>query len=486
MNILLIKLPQDLSSVFHIMPPLGLGYLSSSVKSLGVHVEIIDCLQRNINHEDLIKIISQSNPNVIGFSCYTHDLYQIKLISAYIKKYIPKIKYIVVGGPHSSSAPEHTLQYLPDVDFAFKGEAEYGFRYLIECISKIKNYHVNIDCEELRNIPGLVYKNEDGVIKVNPQFFTDNLDALGFPDWELINPRDYFKSCHGVFYKNHRFTTIFTSRGCPQNCYFCTAHNIMGKRTRRRSAKHIIEEIKLLRDRFGIHEIHILDDNFTSEKEYILEFCQKLRESKLNIVWACPNGVRLDSLDEEMLSCMKNSGCYSVSLGIESGVQRVINLMNKDIEIEQVRKKLKLAKKHKLAATGFFIFGYPGEKKEDMLATIKLSKELPLDAADFSNFLPLPGSIIFKQLFGDDGLHSINLSAFSSPAHIINYSGNPQEDKIRKYIIRKAYFEFYLRPLILIRLLVRLRSIFQVYYILKRLVEYLCPKRIPARGKAYA
>jgi radical SAM superfamily enzyme YgiQ (UPF0313 family) len=422
----------------------------------------------------LLKRIAARAPAMIGFTVYSHDLPIVQRISAFIKNNISKKIYIAVGGPHPSIAPQHTFDYLQNIDFAFQGEAEEGFSKLVGHFLSGGKASGENDFEVFSSIPGMVYKEGSGVLRANPKHYTDELDRFGFPDWDLIGPTRYFKTCHGVFYKHGRFASIFTSRGCNQSCSFCVAHGIMGRKIRRRSVHHVIGEIKMLQNKYGIREFHILDDNFTARKSYVIDFCKALIDSGIRIAWACPNGVRLDSLDEEVLDWMKKSGCYSITAGIESGSQRVLDSMNKNLKLSRSEQVLRLIKRKGFRTAGFFILGYPGETEEEMLATIRFSTKLPLDVADFSNFIPLPGSEIFEQMCGTHSLYHTDMTIFSSPANIVeNVSGT----ELKRAIIRKAYRDFYFRTGILINLLLRVRSLYQVYYILKRLVRYFNPQR---------
>lgn len=474
MKILLIKPPQDRRAFYHIIPPLGLGYIASSLKRLNVKVDIIDCLGKNFRNRDLFKYIKDQDPDIIGFTTYTHDLNNIKVITSYIRNEMRSRVTIVVGGPHPSSCPEHTLNYLSQVDFAFKGEAEIGFSMLVEYLQRFGlDNKLNIHSSYLSQIPGLIYRQGQKYIRVNSQCFLDDLDSLGFVYWDLIKPQNYFKSCHGVFFKSTRFAPIFATRGCPKDCYFCASHNIMGKKIRRRSVRHIVDEIKYLRNNFKINEFHFLDDNFTSDRKFVMTFCKTLLEENINIYWSCPNGVRIDTLDEEMLDLMKQSGCYSIFVGLESGSQYILNEMQKGLGIPFIRDKVRLIKEKKFNIAGFFILGYPGETKEHMIETIKFAKALPLDIADFSNFLPLPGTPIYQRLFEEGKLNKINFESICSPANIVTIYDGIKEKKMRRKMIRKAYFEFYLRPKILIKLLSKVKSKHQIYFIFKRLFDYL-------------
>ncbi len=472
MKILLVRPPQGQESVFHIMPPLGLGYLAAAVRDLPVDVEIIDSVQAGYGESALMRRIRSEEPDLLGFSVYSHDLEAVQKMSRAIKRDFLKKPCILVGGPHPSIAPQHTLDFLADVDYAFQGESEDGFaslvRHMLAC-KRSADYDTSVF---LSSVPGMVFRGRNGVHHVNARIFANDLDRLGFPDWRKIPPTRYFKTCHGVFYRNKRFAPIFTSRGCDRTCSFCAAHGVMGRRIRRRSVAHVVEEIEMLVRQYGVGEIQILDDNFTADKGYVIDFCKKLIDAGLRIAWSCPNGIRIDTLDEEMLNWMKRSGCYSVFVGIESGSQRVLDLMRKGLKIVQIEKTICLIKKIGFFTTGFFILGYPGETEQEMERTIRFARGLPLDAADFSNFMPLPGSEVFEREYGLDRLATMDMKMFSSPANIVE--GAPGVGLKRK-MIREAYGAFYLRPKVLFSLLGRIRSPYQVFFILKRLVLYLNP-----------
>jgi anaerobic magnesium-protoporphyrin IX monomethyl ester cyclase len=474
MKTLFVRLPQDRKTLFHIMPPLGLGYLSSSLSksNLNIEVNFIDCVLNDFSYKDLFNAIRDLEPNVICFTVYTHDLDSIKIASSYIKENISRKVVIIVGGPHPSVAPRHTLDYLESVDFAFKGESEIGLPILIKYLMN-NNWKLDTHDELLDQIPGLARRGDGNCIKINKQIFVEDLDSLGFPDWKLLNPRKYFKTCQGVFFKSNLFAPMFATRGCPQYCGFCAANHVMGRKIRKRSVGHIIEEILFLKHEFQIKEFHFLDDNFTSDRSFIISFCKEISKRNIDIFWCCPNGIRIDSVDEEMLDFMKKSGCYSISLGIESGSQVVLDRMNKGLKIHQIRSSVNLIKSKDFDTTGFFIIGYPGETKNDMRETIDFAKSLPIDVADISNFIPLPGTVASRDVLKDGCLEKKDFGRFSSPSYVADTSLGFSYKKMQKKMIRRAYLEFYLRPRILVKLLLRIKNKYQIYFILKRIFAYL-------------
>ena len=315
-KVLLLKMPD--SAKYVITPPLGIGYIAAYLRKNGNRVDFIDLTNERMTDEDFVDFIKSKSYDYIGIQLYSYQLNLVKKYSKIIKRHLPFSK-IVVGGPHSSSEPEHTLNYLHDVDYAIRGEGEKSFANLV-------NAGANPSKEQLERISNLVYKQE-GKVYVNSVELEDNLDVFSMPDWELINPHKYALAPQGIFVKNSPVAPISITRGCPYRCTYCAGFVIMGRKIRRRSIDNVFAEIKYLYDKLGIREIHIIDDNFTFFRPLVIEFCEKILRENLKIFWACPNGVRVDSLDKELLQLMEKSGCVSFGLGIESGSERILKKM---------------------------------------------------------------------------------------------------------------------------------------------------------------
>ena len=302
--------------------------------------------------------------------------------------------------------------------------------------------------------------------------FIENLNKLEYPAWELLHPDKYPFAPSGAFAKNKKIASIITSRGCPYSCTFCAASKISGTKIRKRNIENIIGEIKLLRKKLGIKEIHIIDDNFTNDRSFVIDFCQTLIKEGINISWACSNGVRLDSLNEELLKLMEKSGCYSLLVGIESGTQRILDHMNKKVTIATMREKIKLIKtKTNIRITGLFILGYPEETLKDIEATIKFSTELKLDRASFNNFMPLPGSDIYKELEANGELDGLS----GDEIYLYNAQYAPKSMSLRelKNLQLKAYFKFYFNLRVILGLIRETKSLLQIKLIFLRFLRIL-------------
>lgn len=459
MKILLVK-PHSLSD--HIQAPLGLGYLASALRP-GHNVRILDCLKEGITSpRELVEALISFQPDILGLQCYTFHRRFINDVLKEVKK-LNKNIICVVGGPHPSVQPEETLGYFGDcLDFGFAGEAEVGFRRLVEALS----------CGEkdFSSIPGLIFRDK-GAVKVNPAEFVDDLDSLGLPSWDLMRPETYPEAQHGAFYRKFPIAPIIATRGCPYPCTFCAGNKIAGRRIRKHSVKYILGQIMMLYADFGIREFHIVDDNFTFEIDYAKELLRGIIALKLDISWATPNGVRLDRLDDELLSLMKKSGLYLISLGIESGSDRVLKLMKKGTTVSRIESAVKLIREHGLEIAGFFILGYPGETKEEIEETIRFSRRLGLIRANFFTFLPFPGTESFKMLEENGELANVDWDNFyfaSAP-----YVSRELSREDLKRLQRKAFLRFYFRPGIFFRNIAQIKSWRHFGFLLKRFYHWI-------------
>jgi radical SAM superfamily enzyme YgiQ (UPF0313 family) len=453
MKVLLVQ-PKNRSYV--IMPNLGLGYLAAILRQSGHEVAILNCLLEKLSAKDFKERIPAISPDVIGFQLFSYDLNIVKEYLVAARETIPNVT-LVAGGPHPSGDPEGTLSYLPELDYVFKGEAEIGFPLLLRRLAG--------DDLPVAAIPGLAYYVDSGKIRTNPPAFVQNLDTLPMPAWDLLQPETYPEAPHGAFTRSFPTAPIITSRGCPCHCTFCAGQTINSRQMRMRSLESVMNELTLLHGR-GIREFHIEDENFTINKERTLKFCRLLEQQNLGMSWSLPSGVRIDSLDAEMLDAMEAAGCYSMALGIEFGSDRVMTLTCKELDTATVEARLGLFKGRKIKTTGFFLFGIPGESIREIEATIDFSLRLPLDRAQFNNFIPMPGSTLWDKLKKDGKLDEVSWDRFF--VHDVAYSRGGIASGCLKRLQRKAYISFYLRPRIIRGLISEIRSWRHLLFLIKR------------------
>jgi len=269
---------------------------------------------------------------------------------------------IIVGGPHTSVSVDTIPEF---VDYVVQGEGE-------RAVLKIINGEVK----------GRIIREER--IK--------DLDSLPFEPWDIFTKLPYDYTCPWMDIKP--IFTMNTSRGCPFNCAFCSVGSIWGKQYTYFSADRIIYEIEYLINNFNAKGIYFREDNFTLNLKRITEFCEKLMKKNINIQWACET--RVDNLTENLIKLMSAAGCRAVYLGVESGSQRILDSLNKNITVEQIEEAIYLCKKYNIKTYCSLITGVPGETFEDYLQTKKLMDRLKPYSYGFNVFVGIPNSFLYE------------------------------------------------------------------------------------------
>jgi len=340
----------------------GLAYLIPQIKKIkGVKIEIFDFNNSNPNIEDI------KDFDLVGISIksFTQDP-GLEII----RKIKDKNKLIMTGGPHLIIDGYNFIKQNKDIDIAIIGEAE---ETVVDLIKNIKN---------LKKVKGIYYRDKNKVMKTETRKFIDNLDKLEFPDFSYFNTRI-------------KVYPLVTSRGCPFNCTYCSVNLVSGRKWRFRSVNSVIKELKHAIKKYNIKEFDIIDDDFTLDMNRAKEFCKALIKENLNLKWSCPNGIRADKVDYELLSLMKQSGCHSVSYGIESGDPYVFEKINKGETLEQVKEAIIMSKKLSFYVQGKFIIGLPYSTKKTFKNSLKFALSLPLDEANWNMLVPYPGTQVY-------------------------------------------------------------------------------------------
>jgi len=458
MKILLVR---PVSDTYIISPPIGLGYIAAAIRKTGINPHILDCAKERLTLPGFRNFIENFKADIIGFQVWSCDLPQVQQSLKIIKEHNKKT-VTIIGGAHPSGDPQESLKYFTEADFGFRGEGERGIALLIRKL-------LGDDPIEFESIPGLIWRNNNE-IKFNPLSLVTDLDSLGFPAWDLMPPNEYPYAPHQGFAKAFPIAPIISTRGCPFDCSFCASHSINGRKVRFRTVGHVLEEMDLLQNEYGVKEFHFEDDNFTISKEYVKKFCNALKKRGIDTYWHCSSGIRLDSLDVETLRIMKDSGCYTFTVAIESGSDRVLKLMRKNLSVETVRKQIKMMNQAGCKPTGLFMIGFPGETRDEIKQTIKFAKSLDIKRAQFAIFHPMPGSKIWDELKARGRLQALDWSKIK-PSEVA-YLSNISEKKLKRYQ-RNAFLTFHLRPRILWYQLSEINSLENFMYLLKRIFSML-------------
>lgn len=385
---------------FYILP-LSLGYLKSNVSD--VHsVKILDCSMAGLFADSprFKKEIQDFEPDVVGVSSSMHTCNEGIIATKTVKSINSNI-ITVMGGPHPSIFAEKVMQNR-SVDYLFRGEAELSFSAFIDQLETEKNF---------TSIKGLVYRKSADII-INEINLESDLDKVLIPDYESIKINEYAE--HGYSYGGlyGKSAPIWVTRGCPYSCSFCAASQINGKYIRRHSIRYVVNWIDHLYQNFGIRQFAIIDDNFTFDSKYAKEFCRTIigligeGRFREEIYFATPNGIRIDMIDDEMLSLMKKAGWQSISVAPESGSRKTLKRMKKNIDPDIVPGVIRRIKAAKLDVRAFFMIGYPGEGGDDIKQTIQLIRKCHIDGLILGRFLPIPGTHIFDELVSDKEITS--------------------------------------------------------------------------------
>ena len=456
MKIILINPPQTFAKSWvaaGVNPPLGLMYLSVSLRNNGYDPRIIDAVVeapdnifqidgglsgRGLSFKDIILRIPK-DAGLIGITnLFSFSYPLVRQLTHEIKKNFPE-KKIVLGGAHPSATPIETVSE-SSIDFVIISE---GDLTIVELASNIDNPTA------LSKIDGLAYKSENGKPVFNPKKrFIEDLDSVSFPDRNAVPLELYYEigSPHGPC--QGRWTPILSSRGCPYQCTFCTP-NLWDRRYRVRSAKNVLDEIEQCKNEFNITEYLFEDENFTINKKRTLEVCNTIINKNLNIRWQTPNGIRASVTDEEMLEVMKKSGCHHITVAPESGSERVLKeIIKKQQDKNDVTTVVKHASKIGLKTAAYFVSGLPGETVEDVEMSIDYACTLAkkgLDEIAFSRFVPLPGSELYEKLVRErkfDGSW-LKLTATDDLSPEESFSEHISTEELNR-LRKKAYLKFYL------------------------------------------
>lgn len=447
----------------HGSPPLGLGYIAAVLEKNGFTVSIFDFNQKRHLSDDMASlktVIGSEKPKLVGIGCLTSYYPEAKKLAKFVKNCDKNAK-IIMGGVHPSCYPDLILQD-DNIDFVAVGEGEFITLELCRCLNTPENYE---------SIDGLGFKKNGQILINKPRKLIEDLDSLPFPSWHLMAPSLYPPSPQGFFFTNYPIAPLMTSRGCPYSCTFCASRGFWRGRCRVRSPANVLSEITLLKEKFGVKEFQISDDNFTLDRKRALKICEGIIEANLDITWSCPNGIRVDRVDRELIRKMKQAGCQYVSFGIESASQKVLDRVKKKINLLQVKKAVDICRQEHLIAGGFFILGLPCETRETALETIRFAFELKLDIALFHVFTPLPGSIEFQNWVEKKGIDVAHLD-FSEINTYRGASGDHETELTLEELIRmrnKAFLEFYLRPSVILSILRRTKPS-QLPWLFKRLL----------------
>jgi len=413
------------------LPHLGLLMLGATLRKEGHRVRIVDASAQGLGYEQTLREISRFKPDIIALTAVTPSIIKTVKLAARIKEVRPSVP-IVIGGPHFTAVPEETLLDYPVFDYGIVGEGENTLVDLVESLAVESSPS---------DVPGVAFQ-EKGKVHFGPtRSPIQDLDALPFPAWDLLDgfPSQY----HPALFKYKRLpsTHIISARGCPNRCIFCDT-SVFSRQIRYHAPEYILEMIGYLVKDFGIREVIFEDDQFLVKRRRVEEICEGLLKAGLGISWCC--SARVNSVnDTGLLNLMKRAGCWQISYGIESADQKILNFAKKGIAIEQIEKAVRMTREAGMLSKGYFIFGLPYETEETMKQTIRFAKSIPLDDMSIFILTPFPGSEMFDIAEQHGTIHKdyekMNL------LEVVYVPNGLSREKLL-YFQQRFMKEFYIRP----------------------------------------
>jgi anaerobic magnesium-protoporphyrin IX monomethyl ester cyclase len=347
--------------------PIGIYYIGAVLKENQYDVEILNWHDIHKTPRKIEVTLREKKPDVIGFSIVHANRWGGIDISEIAKRILPETK-VVFGGIGATFLWEHLLRHFKEIDFAVLGEGEYSFLNLIQCLEKGDN-------EGIKKIKGIAFRDGTRIVKTEKAEEIQDLDKLPMPS-------KYFDFQH-----------LSSSRGCPANCTFCGSPQFWGRKVRFHSPEYFVEQLEQLYRR-GITFFYISDDTFTMKKDRVIEICKKINEKDLKITWFSIS--RVNFVDEEMLYWMRRAGCIQISYGVESGSEKIRNMLNKNIRTDDIKRAFALTTKYGILSRAYFIYGSPGESHETIQETIDLIHEIKPLSTIFYILDIFPGTALYE------------------------------------------------------------------------------------------
>ncbi len=428
-------------------PPLGLMYIASFLEKRGHSVGIVDARLNRFDISQTIRAMQKksSHPLLIGLYINSFNQKICRNLVKDLKQVFPATT-IVVGGPVPTAIPRRVLEDISP-DYLVRGEGEFALEGLVQKIKRNVGYPI-------RELPGIIPRDMSVPLDSRATRIT-NLDDLPFPAYHLLGDIKKYSS----FARGRPFATMIISRGCQYNCDFCSK-DVFGNNITRRSVQNVIDEIDELVGHFGIKQVNFVDDNLTNNRNYFEELLDGILVRNYKIWFNASSGVRSEILDWQLLHKMHRAGFYSLAFGIESADQKLLNLHDKNLNIDLMEAKIALARSAGFSIYGFFIIGLPGETEESFQKTLAFIQRTRLDMANFTIATPFPGTKMLR-LIKEKGKLLVDIEGgidkgYYGASCFFAYPGLEPEDVIRRYKV--AYRRFFNFKKIL-KLLIKYRGI---------------------------
>ena len=372
--------------------PLGLAYLGGAILQAGGDCRIVDMESEAVGVDGLLSVIADYQPHFIGLSATTPVFKNAVQLAEAVKKRYPDIP-LGLGGVHSTIVGKEALQDGPAFDFVVRGEAEHTVVEVCRALQAGRT---------LEGVAGVSYRRNGEIVENPRNPLIENLDDLPMPARHLLKADLYQHSLPGRGFV--RYANLFTSRGCPFQCIFCSQHTMHGRKVRFHGVQRVIAELRDIVEGQGVQHVIMMDETLTLKRDRTLELCQAIRDAGLNFTWE--GWTHASTIDEEMLSCMKAAGLIRISFGIESGDPVILKRIKKSVTLDQIREAYRIAARVGLETRGSAMLGHPGETRKTAWRTIKFVRSIRECQQLYLNIAcPYPGTELFEcAVNGQEGM----------------------------------------------------------------------------------
>jgi len=415
-------------------PSLGLACIAAIGLEEGHQVQVIDAEADQLDMAAVMSRIDAYSPDIVGLQAFCTTQARVTELARRTKELSPQIK-TVIGGVQLTLFKEQFMND-PVYDFGVYGEGDEVFRALLRQL---------VGEQKLAEVPGLIWRRDGTVITNPPQRLIKDLDSLPMPALHLF-PLDKYHSSSQL--RGRKTLHIMTSRGCPYRCVYCSSNLIFGKTHRFFSAERVIREIHHMIDHYGADGIQFYDEVFTMNRKRVMALCQALIDDGCPVPWTCFTRVNL--VDREMLEKMAEAGCYQIFYGLESGVQRLLDLVQKDITLEQTRVAIAETRRAGIESVASFMLTIPTETAEESEQTIQFGLDVDPDYVYWLTCTPYPGTGLHQLALQDGRILENDFTRYNVFNEVVYLPAGRTLEEIQA-TLKKAYKRFYMRPRYIVR-----------------------------------
>lgn len=420
-------------------PPIDLMRIAGYLRKFNIDSRIYDANTLKATVDNVSALIKKESPKLVVFTTSTTTInHDIRIAQA--AKKISKNIITATFGAHIKGAPQETLRDNDSLDIAIYGDPEHVVKEVVD-----KNYKV-------AEVKGIYCRRGKEIIKNAPHPPVNNLDTYGIPAHDMIDSGLY----HDPLAKRRPLAVTYGQIGCVNKCTYCMSNLYGGLRMR--TVPHLIEELKFIR-RLGFKEVFFIDCGFTNNLEWAQDLVDTMIKNSLDLTWWCLS--RADHLNQDILIKMRDAGCHSIGIGVESANTNILNAVNKNVDIAHVKKIINIAHSLKMKVLVYFQFGLPGETHETMKETLNYALNSGADLVSFGIATPVPGTEFYEYIKDNNFFITHDWSKFDPALPPVYSYPNLSSEEIYKFS-KKAYRAFYMRPSFFAKRFISQRSLMDI------------------------